>query len=107
MQRWKKKGETTQKVGYKWIVHKEFVMPDAAEEIFTTWGRPGTQNIATIAITEDGKVVVAHQFRPGPERMFYELPGGGVEEGEGLAEAAARELLEETGYSSDEQFEYL
>jgi len=30
---------------------------------------------------------------------FWAAPGGGVEEGEGIAEAAEREVIEETGYT--------
>lgn len=53
-----------------------------------------------MAITKDQKVVLAKQFRPGPEKVFLELPGGGVE----TEEAIHRELLEETGYVGKIEF---
>lgn len=54
--------------------------------------------VAVVAVTESGNVVLAAQYRPGPGRVLDELPGGMVDPGEDVAEAAARELLEETGY---------
>jgi ADP-ribose pyrophosphatase len=107
MESWKKLSQSQQKVGYKTVVFKEFLLPDDERAEYTTWGHTGSNNAATIALTIDNRIVVAQQFRPGPEKIFYELPGGGVEEGEDPVDSAARELLEETGYATDEPFVYL
>jgi 8-oxo-dGTP diphosphatase len=48
------------------------------------------------AIVRDGKVLIVRRARP-PARGVFTLPGGGVEAGETLHEAVAREVLEETG----------
>ncbi len=56
------------------------------------------QVICTLAITSDNLVILARQFRPGPQKILNELPGGRMEKDETPIQAAARELLEETGY---------
>jgi len=53
------------------------------------------------AETEDGRVIVLRQYRHGPRTTVLSLPAGHVEAGEEPAAAAARELLEETGYQAD------
>ena len=90
------------KVGWRTIVTKKFKLPDGSMHEYATKEREDSHCIATVALTADGKAVVARQFRPGPEKILYELPGGGVETGEDWAAAAARELLEETGYEAGE-----
>ena len=47
------------------------------------------------AIVRDGKVLVVRRARK-PALGVYTLPGGGVETGETLVQAAAREVREET-----------
>jgi ADP-ribose pyrophosphatase len=57
---------------------------------------------AVVAITEDQRVLLVRQYRPAVERYTLELPSGMVDAGETPAEAAARELLEETGHAAGE-----
>lgn len=53
--------------------------------------------VARAVIHDDGKVLLAYHRHPG-RPGFWCFPGGHVEAGEGFAEAAVREIQEETGY---------
>lgn len=56
--------------------------------------------VGVLAITKDKKILVVEQFRPGPRKIFLELPMGMIDKGEAPLECAKRELREETGHSS-------
>jgi len=80
------------------IVIKKFRTEDGLEHEFTTWGNEGGRAGAVLALTPDKQVVTVRQFRAGPERWMYDIPGGGFEKGEDPEAGARRELAEETGY---------
>lgn len=56
--------------------------------------------VAVIALTDDGKLVLVHQYRCSIEQVTLEIPAGKLELGEDPQHAAARELVEETGYEA-------
>jgi len=49
---------------------------------------------AAAAIIKDNKILLIHRFFK--DKEYFVLPGGGVEEGEGIEAAAIREIKEET-----------
>lgn len=51
-----------------------------------------------VLIDDEDRVLMMWRHRFLPDRWGWEIPGGMVDEGEGPAEAAQRELTEETGY---------
>lgn len=71
---------------------------DGREHPFFLMDCPDWVNI--VPITADGHVVMVRQHRYGTDEETLELPGGMTDPGENPAEAAKRELLEETGYQA-------
>jgi 8-oxo-dGTP pyrophosphatase MutT (NUDIX family) len=62
--------------------------------------------VNAVAITEDNKILMVHQYRHAAEIVSLEIPGGVIDAGELPQQALRRELLEETGYQFDD-FELL
>jgi ADP-ribose pyrophosphatase len=58
---------------------------------------PG-EAVATVALTDDGRVLLTRQYRHPVRRVVWDLPAGAMQRDEEPAQAARRELLEETGY---------
>jgi len=56
--------------------------------------------INVIPLTADDKVVMIRQYRHGSREVTLEIPGGLVDPGDTPKKAAARELIEETGYQA-------
>ncbi len=57
--------------------------------------------VVIIPVTRDGDLLLIRQFRPALNNYVIEFPAGLNDKGETLADAARRELIEETGYMSE------
>ena len=72
-----------------------------ANALFLQAGRhpsPMFGSVVVMPVLPDGRIVLIRQYRHAARRFLSELVAGRMDPGEGVRQAAARELIEETGY---------
>ena len=67
----------------------------ATREVVT---HPGS--VVVLPVFPDRRILMIQQYRYATRQFLWELVAGRIDEGENVQKAAARELLEETGYSA-------
>lgn len=77
--------------------------PDGRERVFVKLDSPDWVNIVCVIKNSDDNdcFLMVRQFRHGSASVTMEFPAGLVDPDEDPAAAAARELLEETGYKAE------
>jgi ADP-ribose pyrophosphatase len=74
----------------------------ATREVIT---HPGS--VVVLPVLGDGRIVMIQQYRHATRQYLWELVAGRIDGGESVKKAAARELLEETGYGARRYSEFL
>jgi 8-oxo-dGTP pyrophosphatase MutT (NUDIX family) len=104
---WEKVDETPYRLqaGFGKIILKTFRLPHGEVSHYDIKDQGAVACV--LALTPENKVILAQQFRPGPEQLLLEMPGGCVDAGEAPEAAIRRELLEETGYTGSFHYAFV
>lgn len=77
-------------------------LPDGKIEYWDYVDHKKTGGAAVVPVLSDGRILLIRQFRPAVDKETLELPAGARNTPrEDPKETAARELMEETGFTSD------
>lgn len=87
------------------VVYEGKVFGIRRDEIVEPGGMRVTREVVThpgsvviLPLLADGRILMIRQYRHATRQFLWELVAGRIDEGEKPREAAARELIEETGY---------
>src|SRR6516162_2081571 len=74
----------------------QIVEPDGLRATREVISHPGS--VVILPVLADGRIVMVRQYRHAARQYLWELVAGRMDPGETPKKAAARELMEETGY---------
>jgi ADP-ribose pyrophosphatase len=99
------KKSTRAKILRSKIIYKGPVFGVRRDEVLEPGGIRTTREVVThpgsvviLPLLPDGRILLVRQYRHATRQFLWELVAGRIERGENPRQAAARELLEETGY---------
>lgn len=78
------------------IRRDEVIEPSGVRTTREVVTHPGS--VVVLPVLPDGRVLLIRQYRHAARQYLWELVAGRMDEGETPRQAAARELIEETGY---------
>ena len=81
------------------VYHDEVDRPDGSPGIYGVVHFRSAA-VGVVAVADDGRLLLVGQHRYAIDEYSWEIPEGGVPEGESLVEGAQRELREETGFDA-------
>ena len=101
----RKAGGTAAKILHSEVIYTGPVFGVRRDEVLEPGGVRAVREVIThsgsvvvLPVLPDGRILLIRQYRHATRQFLWELVAGRIDEGESVKHAAARELLEETGY---------
>ena len=101
----RKSGRAAAKILHSEMIYKGPVFGLRRDEVLEPSGVRGIREVIThpgsvvvLPVLPDGRILLIRQYRHATRQYMWELVAGRIDEGENVRQAAARELIEETGY---------
>jgi ADP-ribose pyrophosphatase len=82
------------------VTEDKVELPDGNQTTYVRHAPTTTHSVAMIAVNKKGDVLIEREYSYPPDKVMWQLPGGGMKPGETPEVAALRELAEEAGYSA-------
>jgi ADP-ribose pyrophosphatase len=110
----RKAGRTVAKILRSEMIYKgpvfglrrdEVLEPGGVRAIREVITHPGS--VVVLPVLPDGRILLIRQYRHATRQYLWELVAGRIDHGESIKHAAARELMEETGYRAKRFREFL
>src|SRR5271168_1135624 len=96
---------TTAKVLSSKTIYRGAIFGIRRDEVIEPTGVRATREVIThpgsvvvMPVLPDGRIILIRQYRHAARQFLWELVAGRIDPGENVRQAAARELIEETGY---------
>ncbi|MFH1548447.1 MAG: NUDIX hydrolase [Candidatus Omnitrophota bacterium] len=90
------------------LIYKGKILSLRLDDVILPNGKTTTREIvehpgavAILPLIDKDKFLLVKQFRTPIRKTLLEIPAGKIEKGENIKECAKRELIEETGYKTD------
>ena len=110
----RKSGRTVAKILRSEMIYKGPVFGVRRDEVLEPGGVRAIREVIThpgsvvvLPVLPDGRILLIRQYRHATRQYLWELVAGRVDHGESIKHAAARELMEETGYRAKRFREFL
>lgn len=79
------------------LVEDSVELPDGKIATYMRYAPAQAHSVAVIAVNDQQEMLLQKEYSYPPDQVMWQLPGGRIEQGEGVLTAANRELSEESG----------
>jgi len=88
--------------GFLTVKKEQLRFPNGYEHDHFTLSLPTSSSVSVIALDKEGRYIINKEYRHAAGGVILSLPGGFLLESEDPCEGGKRELIEETGFTTDD-----